>query len=114
MRFDSIAMFGIVGLVAYPTCWCLTVFWPRNYSDGRTVLLVVATYALSCLLAAAVLEAYSFYLSTLPRRSAVPWLGVRLTLFGAILLVVPYALAATPMAFLHRMFLLRRFADASA
>ena len=52
---------------------------------------------------------------TLPESRAVPFFTIALVVtIGAVTLVLPYAVVATPMAFLHRTFLLQCFTEASA
>jgi hypothetical protein len=105
----NISLPGIVGTVVYPMCWYLLVFRPRRYTRARAGLLVTVTYLASCVVVALPFAALTWqqFSSTTPNSSLLP-LGF--WVIGVILLAVPYAVVATPMAFVHRQFLLNCFA----
>jgi hypothetical protein len=113
VRFANITLLGSTGILAYPACWYALIFRRRDYAASRVVLLVAATYALSCLLAAIGLESLGLYWASLSATPVPPFFASRLVVLGAILLAVPYTVVAAPAAFLHRRGLLQRFSAAS-
>ena len=92
------------------------VFRAQSYTRARTVLLVSVTYAVSCALVALLFAALTLrHISGPTAHPAVPPLfGMQLLAAGVILLGVPYAVIATPIAFLHRRFLLDQFDPAAS
>jgi len=107
---------GVGGIIVYPACWYLLVFRAQSYARARTVLLVSVTYAVSCALVALLLAALTLrHISGPTAHPAVPPLfGMQLLAAGVILLGMPYAVIATPMAFLHRRVLLDQFDPAAS
>jgi hypothetical protein len=137
----NIVRFTLPGLIVYPACWYATIFHPRDYSLSRTMLLVGRTFATGCAVVAVTLIAIGVVAMTV--RFLVPTIansifadGVQgllrhltaaailvavtplayalMTLIGAIILIIPYAIVATPMALLHRWLLLRIFASSGS
>lgn len=118
----NIIEFCLPGLVVYPACWYVLVFRYRDYSANRTLGLVIATFGAVWLLVAVglffvgLLAAGSLTAGVPPTgqwsdvRAVAPLLYARMTVLGAIILILPYGAIATPIAFLHRLALLRLFA----
>lgn len=109
------------GILVYPACWFAVVFRKKDYSISRTLILVVITFivvwcvlialvfALGLYVAAATIAESQDVLKALAIVAITPFATAFMTLIGAILLVVPYAVIATPAAFLHRWLLMRFF-----
>ena len=104
----NFSLLGVGGIIAYPACWYVLIFRAGSYSGHRVAWLTVLTF-----IASSVLAAIPF----------VAWAGVRQGLAGAALrfvamgmsvMVIPYAVVATPMAFWHRHLLRGWFAAAPA
>ena len=108
----NIALFGIVGIAAYPACWYAVIFRSRSYSRGRIALLVIVTFVVSCALVAAALRGYAAYrgVGTWPSPAE---FTLAMVTTGAVILALPYAATATPMALLHRRWLSGRFGVSS-
>jgi len=125
-------MFCLPGLLLYPACWYAVVFRTRNYSSTQVVMLVAATFGAVWLLLFIIMTAAGIYVSltmiaeatnqTMAARApnegaaallvvaaAAPLALPLMTLFGAIILPIPYFVVATPVAFLHRAMLLNTF-----
>ena len=121
----EIVQFCLPGLIVYPACWYALVFRYRDYSLNRTLGLVIATFGAVWLLVTVamffvgVLAAGHLTASTPPTGqwsnipALAPVLYAKMTILGAIILILPYALIATPIALLHRLALLRIFASRS-
>jgi hypothetical protein len=115
-------IFALPGLFVYSACWYAVIFRYRDYSLYRTMLLVVATFGAVSAVVAALMMVGGFYVAiTMLLAVAQPWklapaLVVAplayafMTAMGAIFLIVPYVIVATPMALLHRWLLLKLFA----
>lgn len=118
----DIVQFCLPGLIVYPACWYALVFRYRDYSLNRTLGLVIATFGAVWLLVTVamflvgVLAVGHLTASAPPAGqwsnipALAPVLYAKMTILGAIILILPYALIATPIAFLHRAALLRVFA----
>ena len=119
----SVARFATAGIAVYPLCWWGLVFRKRNYSKSQTGLLVILTFGATCVVVSFV--ALTVAISSMinewtvattagrkfnPLMSGMPFLAIAVTIIGAIILVIPYALVATPIAFAHRSVMLRLFA----
>ena len=111
---------GIVGIVTYPLSWWRVIHRTRDYSRQRTIFLVVVTYCWSCcLLAIAMVVLGVLKLSMGPLLGAAPdpefrlghvFLLTFLFIFvGGLLMLIPFAIVATPMAFAHRAMMLTSF-----
>jgi hypothetical protein len=119
--FANVVKFALPGLIVYPACWYAVVFRRRDYALSRTMWLVLVTFGVVCIVVGAFLVAGGLYVAvdtllTAPHpwkalwfAAAAPFAYAFLTAFGAALLIIPYAIIATPMALLHRWLLLRAF-----
>jgi hypothetical protein len=122
VTFANMVIFALPGLFVYSACWYALIFRYRDYSLYRTMLLVVATFGAVSAVVAALMMVGGFYVAiTMLLAVAQPWklapaLVVAplayafMTAMGAIFLIVPYVIVATPMALLHRWLLLKLFA----
>jgi hypothetical protein len=122
VTFANMVIFAIPGFFVYSACWYALIFRHRDYSLYRTMLLVVATFGAVSAVVAAFMMVGGFYVAiTMLLAVAQPWklapalvVGplayAFMTAMGAILLIVPYVIVATPMALLHRWLLLKLFA----
>lgn len=134
----GIAVSTGLGVLAYPICWLRIIQRSHSYSIDRTVKLIILTYALSCLIAGAIIWIIiAFYgLSIislgLTKASVFAWSKMQWRSFGILVLlilfspfeaaipvimgvvftIVPYALLALPFAFIHRWFLMAFFKPA--
>jgi hypothetical protein len=121
----NIVKFAMPGIVFYPACWYVTIFRRRDYALGRTMVLVVATFATVGIVVNAIMMIGGFYAAitilrdTGPRWQVLPIIVLGplayalATLIGAIILIVPYLVVATPMALAHRWLLLEIHAPAA-
>jgi hypothetical protein len=109
LRSPTSPLWGVGGIIVYPVCWYLLVFRRRCYTRAQTALLVIVTYAVSCAPIALLFAA----LMLIAQPTVLPLFGMQLFAAGVVLLGVPYASIATPMAFLHRRFLLDQFDTAA-
>jgi hypothetical protein len=122
--FANIVKFTLPGLIVYSACWYIVVFRHRDYSLYRTLMLVVATFGTVSVVIAAVMIFAGFYVAiTLLLAAPQPWkvalfvawapfAYALVTAIGAVFLIVPYMIVATPMALFHRLLLLKIFASA--
>ena len=122
--FANMVVFALPGLMVYSACWYMVIYRYRDYSLQRTMVLVVATFgAVSAVVAAFMMIGGLYVAISMMLTVAKPWkvapvLVVAplsyafMTAIGAVLLIVPYMITATPMAFLHRWLLLKIFASA--
>jgi hypothetical protein len=121
--FANMVLFALPGLIVYSACWYMIIYRHRDYALYRTMVLVVATFATVSAVVAAFMVVGGFYVAISMMLSvAKPWkvapvLVVAplayafMTAMGAVLLIVPYMITATPMAFFHRWLLLKIFAS---
>jgi hypothetical protein len=114
---------ALPGLIVYPACWYVVIFRYRDYSLYRTMVLVGATFAAVTAIVAAFMTVGGFYVVLTTFAAVQLWkvalLAASATFayafmvaFGAIVLIVPYVIVATPMALAHRWLLLKIFAPA--
>jgi hypothetical protein len=120
----NIVKFALPGLIVYPACWYMVILRSRNYSLRRTMVLVVASFGVVSIAVAAFFAIGGLYvaITTLlaggqswkiaPLVALGPLAYALLAAFGAIILIVPYMMVATPMALAHRWLLLKLFAGA--
>src|ERR1700749_1135090 len=124
VSFANMVVFALPGLIVYSACWYGVIYRQRDYSLNRTMVLVVATFgAVSAVIAAFMMIGGLYVAISMMLTVAKPWkvapvLVVAplayafMTAMGAVLLIVPYLITATPMAFFHRWLLLKIFAPA--
>jgi hypothetical protein len=122
VTFANMVVFAFPGLIVYPACWYVVIFRHRDYSLYRTMVLVVATFGVVCGAVGAFMMVGGIYVAiTMLLAVAQPWKVAPvlvvgplayafMTAMGAIFLIVPYLIVATPMAWLHRWLLLKLFA----
>jgi len=122
----GIVLFALPGLIVYSACWYMVIFRHRNYSLYRTMMLVIATFCTVSAVVAAFMIMGGFYVAiTTLLAAAQPWSSASLiavaplaytalTAFGAIILIIPYMIVATPMALFHRWLLLTIFGSANS
>jgi ABC-type Na+ efflux pump permease subunit len=117
------ARLAAAGLLVYPLCWFFVIFRTRDYSPLRTLLLVIVTFVAVTAIVGAILiglftyGAMTMLMSAQPGRiteaaSILAWVpvgAVIVVLIGITIMIVPYLIIATPMAFLHRGLLLKIF-----
>src|ERR1700737_806155 len=122
--FAHMVDLALPGLIVYPACWYVVIFLYRDYSLYRTMVLVGATFAAVTAIVAAFMTIGSIYVVLTTFAAAQLWkvalLAASATFayafmvaFGAIILIVPYVIVATPMALAHRWLLLKIFAPAA-
>lgn len=104
----NISLLGLGGIVAYPACWYVLIFRAGSYSGPRVAWLTALTFIASSALAAIPFVAWAAY------AKASPLLALRFVAMGMIVMVISYAVVATPMAFWHRHLLRGWFAAAPA
>ena len=116
----NVVKFALPGPIVYAACWYATIFRPRDYSLRRTMVLVARTFATGCAVVGVILIAGGVIAMLLRAThameaailvAATPLAYGLMTLIGAVILVIPYAIVATPMALLHRWLMLRIFAS---
>jgi hypothetical protein len=104
-------IYGVPGVIIYPTCWYCVIFRSRTYLLRRTWYLISITYAVCCLTVYAaphehIAPAQS---SQLPWYVGLLWLAAVITEYvltvGAAL-AIPFVMLAGTLAFLHRALLL--------
>jgi hypothetical protein len=110
---------GILGAFIYAICWYRFVYASRDYSPGNTVALMGASYVITT--AAGAIQFWGPILfGVLTQTSGTPFeiifmafvmggMALFWTFGVGLMLFIPYALAATPTAFLQRAVLLRAF-----
>jgi hypothetical protein len=109
----------LLGVIVYAACWYVFIFRARDYSFRQTIVLVACTFGIGCAVVAVMLIAGAT-ITVLPIvlqatkgavfGAVIPVVYGLMSLVGATILFVPYAIFATPMALLHRWLLLRNFA----
>lgn len=113
---------GIVGIIAYPLSWWRMVHRTRDYSRQRTILLVIVTYCWSCCLFAIAMLVFGvvkLLMGPLLGAAHDPELGLGniflltflLVFVGGLLMLIPFVIVATPMAFAHRAMMLTSFGE---
>jgi hypothetical protein len=126
LQIHVLVVFGLPGLLIYPACWYATVFRNRRYDAHDTWRLLATSYVACCLFDFAVLASWQLYqgvvlAAQILMKSPSPLAFVFLlapigtaifVLIAGALLAIPYAVAAAPVAFLHRAVLLAWFARA--
>ena len=125
VSFANMVMFALPGLIVYSACWYMIVYRHRDYSLHRTMVLVIATFGTVSAVVAAFMMIGGLYVAiSMMLTVAKPWKVAAcpcvvaplsyafMTAIGAVLLIVPYMITATPMALLHRWLLLKIFAPA--
>lgn len=117
----NIMKFCIAGVIVYPVCWYALVFRRRDYSVNRTAMLIGVTFGVVWIAAAVVMFVVGVFAAgtataTVGKPEAVPGADIltpllyaRMTILGAIILVMPYLAITTPIAFLQRFALLHVF-----
>jgi hypothetical protein len=119
----NVVRFALLGPIIYPVCWYAIIFRPRNYSFRRTMVLVACTFGTGCAVVAVFLIGGAEIALTSRAGSLMeaaiyavisPFVYGLMTLIGAVILIIPYAIVAAPMALLHRWLLLRLFAPSSS
>jgi hypothetical protein len=120
----NIVRFTLPGLIVYPTCWYRVIFRYRNYSLYQTMVLVVVTFGAVSVIVAAFMIVGGFYVAVTTLLAAaqswkvalfaalVPFAYALMVSIGAIILIAPYMIFATPMALAHRWLLLMLFGSA--
>jgi hypothetical protein len=115
----NVVRLTLPGLILYPACWYIFIFRSRNYSFRQMMVLVAWTFGIGCGVVAIILIAGATIAFTaragLSMAAAIyaattPVIYGLMTLVGAVILIIPYAIVATPMAMLHRWLLLHPFA----
>jgi hypothetical protein len=121
VTFANMVLFALPGLIVYSACWYVVIFRHRDYSLYRTMVLVVATFGTVSAVVAALMMVGGVYVAiTMLLTVAQPWKVALVlvvaplayafgTALGALFLIVPYMIVATPMALLHRWLLLKLF-----
>jgi hypothetical protein len=118
----NVVRFTLPGLILYPACWYTFIFRSRIYSFRQTMVLVAWTFGIGCGVIAIILIAGATIAFTARAGLSVeagiyaaitPVVYGLMTLVGAVILIIPYAIVATPLALLHRWLLLRLFASSS-
>ena len=113
----KMVIFASPGLIVYPASWYMIIFRQRNYSLNQTMMLVAVAFgivgliiALSTLIGGLVSLIYlpawkihPFFIIAAPIGFAI-WFVI-----GTVILAVPYAVVAPPIALLHRFLLTRCF-----
>jgi len=127
-RYGRVAIFGLGGVLVYPACWAIMIHKTRDYSARRTYFLIAATYTATAVLAIAVVLIGFTYQAVIMGSALIlspdlwrvtlflPFMLFLVVVFGFLaagLVAVPYAIVATPIAFLHRALMLRLFNPAS-
>jgi hypothetical protein len=109
----------LLGVLVYAACWYGFIFRTRDYSFRQTILLVACTFGIGCglvavmLIAGATITMWPIVIQGTKGAvfyAIIPVVHGLMSLVGAVILFIPYAIFATPMALLHRWLLLRRFA----
>ena len=119
--FAHMVDLALPGLIVYPACWYMFIFRYRDYSLYETMVLVGATFAAVTAVVAAFLTIGALYVVLTTFAAAQLWkvalLAASATFayafmvaFGAIIMIVPFAIVATAMALAHRWLLLKIFA----
>ena len=112
---------GIIGTLVYPACWYCFIYRYRDYSVRQTFLLIAGAYGVSCAVVIVVIFIGMLYralevVALAPSQPLVwlwlagPFIAVIFASIAAGLIGIAYAIVATPIAFLHRLALLRIFA----
>jgi hypothetical protein len=118
---------GALGIVVYPLAWYYLIYHKQDYSLRRTWHLVIATYAAVSSLAILVIFVGMLYPAlqlawiavSQPRLESLwmiagaflaPFIAAFLSLIVAGFIGIAYVAIAAPIAFLHRLALLRLFA----
>jgi hypothetical protein len=124
VSFANMVVFALPGLIVYSACWYMIIYRRRDYSLHRTMVLVVATFGTVSAVVAAFMMVGGLYVAismmltvakpwiVAPALVVAPFAYALMTAIGAVLLIVPYMITATPMALLHRWLLLKIFASA--
>jgi hypothetical protein len=119
VTFANMVMFALPGLIVYSACWYVVIFRHRDYSLYRTMVLVFTTFGAVSAVVAAFMMVGGFYVAitmllavaqpwkVAPVLAVGPWAYAFMTAMGAIFLIAPYTIVATPMALLHRWLLLK-------
>jgi hypothetical protein len=119
----NVVKFTLPGPIVYPACWYAIIFRTRDYSLYRTMVLVTRTFIAGGAVVAAILIAGGAIAMLLAARhvleaailvATTPIAYGLMTLIGAIVLLVPYYIVATPMALLHRWLLFKIFTSPSS
>jgi hypothetical protein len=124
VSFANMVVFALPGLIVYSACWYMIIYRHRDYSLHRTMVLVVATFGTVSAVVAAFMMVGGLYVAismmltvakpwiVAPALVVAPFAYALMTAIGAVLLIVPYMITATPMALLHRWLLLKIFGSA--
>jgi hypothetical protein len=124
VSFANMVVFAPPGLIVYSACWYMVIYRHRDYSLYRTLVLVVATFGTASAVVATFMMVGGLYVAismmltvakpwmVAPALVVAPFAYALMTTIGALLLIVPYMITATPMALLHRWLLLKIFASA--
>jgi hypothetical protein len=119
----DIVDFTLPGLIIYPACWYIIIFRSRNYSFRQTMVLVAQTFGIGCaVVAIALIGGAEIALASRAGSAAEaaiyatlsPVVYGLMTLIGAVILIIPYSILATPIALLHRWLLLRIFTSSGS
>ena len=119
----NVVRFALPGLIIYPVCWYAVIFRPRNYSFRLTMVLVACTFGTGCAVVAVFLIGGAEIALTSRAGSLMeatiyavisPFVYGLMTLIGAGILIIPYAIVAAPMALLHRWLLLQIFTSSGS
>jgi hypothetical protein len=121
----NIVRLALPGLIVYPACWYAVIFRSRNYSLYQTIMLVAITFCAVSAVVAAFLIIGGFYVAFTTLLAAAlswkvalfaavaPFAYALMVVIGAIILILPYMIIATPMALAHRWLLLKFFGPAT-
>ncbi|KJC34501.1 hypothetical protein [Bradyrhizobium sp. LTSP857] len=109
-----IVVFASPGMIVYPACWYAVIFRRRDYSRHQTLKLIGAAYGVvSMIIASSMLVDGLVSMISDPTSKITPLLILILPLeivaVGTVILGIPYAIVATPMALLHRWLLSKCF-----
>ena len=114
----NVVKFCLPGMILYPACWYAWIFRRRDYSLRRTMTLVIATFLVGWALVASLLAVGGAYVAVgmalgaakpamaIPLVVVAPLAYLMMSVIGAVILFVPFAAVAAPIAFLHRWLLL--------
>jgi hypothetical protein len=112
----------VVGLIIYPPLWYVLIHRRRDYSGANTLRLVAYSYAGPCAITILGMLAGMLY----PSEAVVStggWGWATLLEFAevlmaavvaAVMVAIPYVIIAGPLAFVHRLLMLRFFARPGA
>ncbi|MDN5004279.1 hypothetical protein ACFQZO_25890 [Bradyrhizobium sp. GCM10027634] len=106
----KMVFFASPGLIVYPACWYVIIFRQQDYSFRQTLMLVGVTFGVVSAIIAQIMIVFCVVsLIVFPVWRINPLFLILSPLgfviwfaFGLVLLAIPYALVAPPMAFFQR------------